>query len=192
MLDTISTLTHPHLEQLRADADAAIAEAHALRQTLTDEQLAWKPAPEVWSVLECLKHVNITNGLYLPRLRDGMARARPADAAVPFRPGLLGRFMIRTVSPENARKVKTFRTFKPLPGLMDVGVVERFVEIQEAMKEAIRDADGLDLNTGRFASPVSPLVRFTVGEGLTMLVRHALRHLGQARRVTEHPQFPRA
>ena len=188
---SIEAVAHPHLQKLLADVAATTAQAQPLRADLSDTQLAWKPEPGVWNVLECLDHLNIVDGLYFPQIRTALDKASRGEGSAPFRPSFFGKTFIRFVSPESQRKVKTFRIFQPPPALTDVAVVAKFVDHQEEFAGLIRQADGTDLNGNKFSSPASRFVRFTLGEGLTMLSAHQQRHLQQARRVAEHPDFPR-
>jgi len=49
--------------------EAADRRAIALAQRLGPHQLNWKPAPDVWSVGQCLEHLCVANEVYLYRLR---------------------------------------------------------------------------------------------------------------------------
>ena len=190
MQDTIETVAHPHLRKLLADVAATTAEVEQLRADLSDEQLAWKPEPGVWNILECIRHLMIVDGLYFPQIQGALDKATRGDGSAPYRPSWFGRTFISYVSPESTRKIKTLRLFKPPPALTDVTVPAQFVLQQEAFLHLIREADGVDLNGNKLASPASRLIRFTLGEGLTMLATHQRRHLQQARRLAEHPNFP--
>jgi hypothetical protein len=57
-------MTSPAVHQLADDADALVA-------TLSDEQFAWQPAPNAWSIAQCIDHLNVTARLYLPLLDEG-------------------------------------------------------------------------------------------------------------------------
>ncbi len=191
-MDTsIETVAHPHLQKLLADVAATTAAAQQLRADLSDAGLAWKPEPGVWNVLECLQHLIIVDGLYLPKIKAALEQPTREHGSAPFRPSWFGRTFIRYVSPESERKVKTLRLFTPPPALIDVTVVTQFVEQQAAFTDLIRQADGADLNGNKFSSPATRFIRLTLGEGLTMLTAHQQRHLQQARRVTEHSDFPK-
>ncbi len=187
---SIETVAHPHLRKLLDDLNTVTTETERLRATLSDAQCIWKPAPDVWNVLECFQHLIVTDELYYPRLRVAIEKAKREGGSAPFRPSLFGKTFIRYVSPESQRKIKTFRTFEPSPALTDLTVLQQFVDHQDALTALIRQADGINLNRGKFSSPASRLVRFSVGEGLTVLVVHQQRHLQQARRLAERPDFP--
>ena len=184
------TVAHPHLRKLLADVAATTAQVEQLRTDLSDDQLAWKPEPGVWNVLECIQHLIIVDGLYVPQIQAALDKAPRRNGSAPFRPSWFGRTFIRYVSPESTRKIKTLRLFKPPPALTDVTVLAQFALQQEAFCDLIRQADGVDLNGNKFASPATQLIRLTMGEGLTMLATHQRRHLQQARRLTERPDFP--
>jgi hypothetical protein len=184
------TVTHLHVRKLLADVADTTAAARRLRAVLTDAQLAWKPEPGVWNVLECLQHLITLDTLYFPRIQAALRKASREGGDAPYRPSFIAKTFIRYVSPKSTRKVKTLRLFEPPPALTDVTVFARFDEHQAAFSQLIRQADGADLNGNTFSSPATRLLRFTLGEGLTMLVAHQQRHLQQARRLTERPDFP--
>lgn len=188
---SIEAVAHPHLRKLLADVNTVTAETERLRATLSGAQCIWKPDPGVWNVLECFHHLIVTDGLYAPRLRTAIEKASREGGDAPFRPSFFGKTFIRYVSPGSKRKIKTLRLFEPPPALTDVTVLQQFVDHQGELTALIRQADGIELNRGKFASPASRLVRFSVGEGLTVLVVHQQRHLQQARRLTERSDFPR-
>ena len=188
---SIETVVHPHLRTLLADVTTVTAETGRLRATLSDAQCIWKPEPGVWNVLECFHHLIVTDRLYGPRLRAAIEKATRDGGSTPFRPSFFGKTFIRYVSPGSKRKIKTLRLFEPPPALTDVTVLQQFIDHQDELTALIHQADGINLNRGKFSSPASRLVRFSVGEGLTVLVVHQQRHLQQAQRLTERSDFPR-
>ena len=57
--------------------------------------------------------------------------------------------------------------------------------------DRLRQANGLDLARAHVASPAAAWLRFSLGSGFELMAAHERRHLWQARKVTQHPQFPR-
>ena len=188
--DAAVSIQHPHLRQLHADLAAVTAEARRLRDDLTDDQLTWQPSPEAWSIANCFDHLYVAGSLYHPRLREAITRAPEAGADRAFKPSFFGRKFIQAVSPETKRRVKTFTIFKPEQAPTDAPALDRFIAQQDELAAILREADGHDLNSGKFSSPLNRLIRFTLGEGLTFIVAHQQRHLGQALRVMEAAGFP--
>lgn len=162
--------------------------------SLTAEQLGWSPDPKSWGVGACLEHLNVTGSLYYPRIETAIERARNTDrrGAPDFRPGWFARFFHRFVEPEGKSRVKAPKLFQPAVETFDPTIVERFVEQQSGFQRLIESADGVELNRVKFATPVSRFLRFSVGEGIWILSSHLARHLGQAERVMNHEQFPKA
>lgn len=173
---------------------AARREAEALASGLTPAQFNWKPAAESWSVAECLVHLNRTNAAYGPPMERALARQVPRGAP-PYRYGPVARWFIATVGPRPRRPVKTFSRLDPVTS-MDYRpdrVLADFGATTDAFLGVLARAEreGLDLSRPRIGSPVFPLLRLPVGAFLEALAGHDARHLDQARRVTEHPAFPR-
>lgn len=186
----VSLIRHPHLRDLQHTLDRVTEEAGRLRRDLSDAQLVWQPAPEQWSIAGCFDHLYVTGTLYYPALREALQRAVPGSDGETFRPSLMGRFLIRAVSPDTERKVKTLRAFRPEHAPKDAPALDRFIAQQDELRTLLRAADGRALNRTKFASPATRLVRLTIGDALTMLVLHQQRHLGQALRVQQQPGFP--
>lgn len=187
-----AAIAHPHLRHLLSEVEVVRAETKRLRDTLTDVQLTWRPAPDVWSVADCFEHLRKVDKAYCKRIEPALATMEQgADA---YDPSWFARLFIRFVSPESTFKLKAPKAIRPQGhlGSAPADAVQRFLDQQAALVALIRQADGKNINTGKFASPLASIVRFTVGEGLSMLVAHERRHLGQAQRVTEHPDFPSA
>ena len=91
----------PELEAFRAQFEALSADAGELVGTLTDAQFAWSPAPDRWSVGQCIEHLNVTARAYLPSLDEAIAAAIRAGVygTGPFTYNLLGRMMVRSMEP---------------------------------------------------------------------------------------------
>lgn len=159
-------------------------------QPLTDAQASWKPRPESWSIGECLDHLRVTGEQYYPRLDEAIERARGGDASRAYKPRFMGRLFVKFAGPDGSRRVKAPKAFAPTAGSGGAASVQAFLDQQARLLELIERARECDLNRGRFGSPVTRLLRFSVGEGLELMVRHQQRHLNQAQRVRKEPAFP--
>src|SRR5262245_41982107 len=86
----------PEIDSFRKQFEGISAEADALVAPLSDQQLAWQPSPEAWSVAQCLDHLNMSARLYLPMLDEGIANAIRGGlyAPGPFTYNLIGRFLV--------------------------------------------------------------------------------------------------
>src|SRR5687767_117388 len=123
-------------EQLSADADALV-------NPLNDTQFTWRPAPEAWSVSECLEHLNVTARLYLPVLDEGIADAirRGLYAEGPYRYNLLGRLLVKAVEPPPRFKQKSPRAFHPESNRTRHGITAAFRAYQVQFIDRLRQAN---------------------------------------------------
>ena len=171
--------------------------AHALVDGLTDAQFNWKPAPNSWSVGECLVHLNVVAEGYFLDL-DAALAAAPAGPAgpAPLRYGLLGRGFVAILRP-GSRPIPTFPTMRPpraegrRSAVDPARAVASFDADTDRLVAAVERARGTDAGRVRVRDSFFPLVRLPLAAFLDGLGQHALKHVGQAERVVAHPAFPR-
>ena len=182
------------LEQTAASWQQGREDADALLAGLSPSQFNWKPDPKRWSVGECLEHLNVLNGAYLPLVREAM-RGNERQGDPPYRYNLAGRLLINATTPEVKRKLPTTGAMNPSHGgdasnLDPSKVLATYHQHTGDYVAAIREAEGLDLGRIKVRSPFLPLVSFSLGAVFEALAGHNLRHIAQARRVTQEPGFP--
>ena len=177
--------------RLAAELDAADARAMSLVNRLAPEQLNWKADARSWSVGQCLEHLCLSNEVYVSPMTEALANA-PKGAAEEITPGWFGRWFIRSyIDPATQRKrARAPRTATPASSRFDHSIAKRFIASNDAMRAVMARAREIDVNRVRFRNPYVPVIRFTIGTGLLIVARHNHRHLGQAERVTQLPQFP--
>ena len=161
---------------------------------LSTEQLNWKPAEKGWSVAQCFDHLITTHSLYFPlfeRLAEGKTAMSFWGKYSPFS-GFFGRFLIKGLSPDNRKKMKTTAKAQPSASEIDGGIIERFDEHQNQMIEHLRKLPN-DIVPARLTitSPLLGLITYSLDNCLTILAVHCQRHFRQAKRVTEMEGFPK-
>ncbi|HET9272208.1 MAG TPA: DinB family protein [Vicinamibacterales bacterium] len=175
----------PWATRLLSEIDAADARATALARSLTPDQLNWKPSPGEWSIGQCLDHLCVANEVYVAAVASGLGdrHRTPVDEITP---GWFGRWFIRTAIEPSAqsRKGKAPRKIVPASNV-DGTILDRFLRTNVKARAFIRRAAQYDVNRVRFRNPFVPIIFFTAGTGLEILVRHQRRHLLQAERVRE-------
>jgi DinB family protein len=180
------------LDGLLGDVEQIRERARRLTGDLSAGQLGWGPPGDGWSVGQVLEHLLISDHSYVVRMRPLIesARARstsPAPAS--WRPTLAGRFLIKSLAPTATRKLPAPSVYRPGPTAR-AGVVAEYLRSLDELAALMRGARGLDLGHLRMSSPVSKLIRLHVGDGFSIMVVHAQRHLGQIERVEASPGFP--
>lgn len=182
----------PEIEAFRVQFEHLSTEADALSAPLSDAQFAWRPAPDAWSVGECLDHLNATARMYLPVMDEGIAEAirRGLYGAGPYAYNWIGRLMVYAFAPPARVRVKTPSAFVPAPGRRRNEVLAAFRAYQVQYIDRLRQANGLDLARARVSSPVAEWLRIPLGSSFALMIAHERRHLDQARRVIGASGFP--
>ena len=160
--------------------------ARPLVEGLSDEQLRWKPAPDRWSIAECFSHLNVTADQYYPAIDSSMRRARERGllGEGPFRHGFLMNRFIRMMEPPARRSFRAPRMFRPRTRAL-ADEIPTFFAHQSAIIERVHQANGLDLSRVKVVSPLTSLMRMSLGQCFGLLAAHERRHLWQAARVRE-------
>jgi hypothetical protein len=173
---------HWQLEAVVEEFRAAQARLHALARTVPDEAWPLRPAPERWSVAECVAHLNLTSAAMVPILRDGLSRARHAGAHAPrrYRRDALGWFLWKTMGPPVRFRMKTTAPFVPSAGDRPGHLVREFERLQADQIACVDEADGLPLQAVTVASPFDARAKYNLFACITILPRHQHRHLWQA------------
>lgn len=189
--ETQKVVTNPHLKTLLTDIAAINEEVSQLLSHYSAEQLTWKPTPTEWSMAECFDHLMVFGHQYYPKVQQTIDQTRQKNLreSRPFRPSWLIKMFVNTQKPSSGWKTKTFKNFEPAQS-PDDSTGQRLLEQQKTLVDLIRQADGYDLNRLKLTSPVTWLLKFSVGEALWMLVVHQQLHLHQAKAVAQLAKFP--
>ncbi len=182
------------LNTIAAEAARNSAAARQLFSGLSETQLNWKPAPDKWSIAQCLDHLAVATSKFGPYFTAALARARkkwPVTSSPSYRPTLIGGLLIKQVVPETGRNLSAPKVFRPSESNIHASL-ESFLEQQERFIKFVRETDGVDYNKTRLRSPVTPLMRYSLADAFVVTVVHGQRHLAQARRVREMSGFPKA
>ncbi|MDT3695604.1 MAG: DinB family protein [Ignavibacterium sp.] len=162
-------------------------------QALTDYQLNWKISGDSWSIAECIDHLCVTNKLYIDEFEKQFSQKQiKADCSkTSVKHRFLGRFIIKSVDPDNLKKIKTFPVFQPSGSNHTKEVLTRYSDLQNEFINLLSSVKDLDLNKYKMSSPASKLIKENFCDVLEIIRLHDKRHFLQAKRVIDHPNFPR-
>jgi hypothetical protein len=190
------TSQHPQLiEELRDYCDQLaniVEDADELVSPLTEAQFQWRPTRNKWSISECLAHLNVVNRTDQPMIVEAIERAK-TDGILgngPFRYGYLSRKFVRLTEPPVKIRMPAPKTYLPPIGEPKDKVLAEFLSIHARLIEIVRSANGIDLARVKVPTPISPRVRFSLGQCFALVTAHDRRHLWQAWRVRREPAFP--
>ncbi len=155
-------------------------------QNLSEDDLLYKPAPDKWSIAECLQHIIIANTIYKEDIGKRLLKAEVKTIEYPITFSLTGRLFLYAVDPKYKWKVPAPKIFKPVKdNKVENGknTVDEFLKLQKEIIVTAQQACAYDHQHVHTYSPLSKLLKFNVGEQLYIMMRHTKRHINQAMRV---------
>lgn len=166
-------------------------DAQELTAPLDNAQFNWRPSLKQWSISECLAHLNVSAGLDLPILSEGIERGRAAGltGTGPFRYGAFSRWFVGFMDAPPKFRVRAPKIYSPPVGQAKDKVVPEFQSVHLQLLDLIANANGLDLARIKVPSPAGPF-KFGLGQRFALLAAHDRRHLWQAWRARKHKDFP--
>ena len=177
-----NTSLPPQLDDLVRQLGLCSERAVAVVGELTPEQLAKRPAPESWSIAECVAHLTLMNTPFPSLLRAAYDDGRRAGklGSGPFKAGVMGTLLKWSLEPPPRLKFKAKAAFQPV----ELGPAERilpdFLATQEDIAACVREAAGLAIDRVKVVSPVDARVTYNGFAALQIVAAHERRHLWQA------------
>ena len=167
-------------------------DAVGLAAGLSDAQFNWQPSPGRWSMAGCFDHLNKSAAqLFIPKIDAAIASAvsKGLKSDGPFAYSAFERWCVGTNDAPAKLRFKAPKHVQPEPRRPVDEVRREFIQWQEALAERLRKADGLDLRRAKEKSPL-PLVKWSLGIFIQLMLAHERRHIWQAREVRQNPAFP--
>ena len=180
--------TAEFFDQLTNEVLALRVLAHQRLRPLSSEQLNRRPAYDKWSAAQCLEHLNIVGGYYLPNLKSTLrlAQAKGSAAGKRVRSGWLGRYFTRTTQRNNGLGDDLLRRpkeFAPTGVRLTGTVVEAFNRQLDELLRLLLLARQVDAGAVRIPNPLYPWLRLRLTDVLEALVTHLRRYVQQAEQV---------
>ena len=182
----------PEIEAFRRQFEEISAETDTLVAPLSEAQFGWQPSPGVWSIAECLEHLNASARFYLPALDEGIANAirQGVYAEGPFAYNWVGRFFAHVIEPPPRVRLKSMLHTQPGPLRPKRETLAGFRAYQVQYIDRLRQANGIDLAHARVRSPIFSWIRIPLGSAFAAVTAHERRHIWQLRKTIGMAGFP--
>ena len=194
-MGTLSEATlHPELQQVKSELDRAIDGVRVLTASLGDAHLNWRTDPTRWSIGQHVQHLSIVAQLYEPHIARAIAKARAAGTLSdgPYSHGWIGRKFIQLAEPPPRRRFPAPKSMHP-PSTTDARILlPEFNHAHDRIVALIAASTGLDLGRVTVRTPVSALLRLSLGQAFALLAAHARRHIWHGWQIRNHGDFPDA
>ena len=175
------------LEKITADLDSASGRLHRLTDGLAEWLWATRPSQAGWSAAQCVEHLNLTSLAFVPRLQEAIGRAGVRDAARrSYRRDLVGWLIGMSAGPMmrigswRLGRINTTAPFRPTEAPALDSTVAEFDRLQDDLRQVVRRADNLAIDTVKVVSPFDARISYSVYSALVIIPRHQVRHLEQA------------
>lgn len=158
-------------------------------QHLTEDELNWKPSAQQWSVGELIDHIIVTNSHYIRRFEKIAAgeHHNPFGARFKYLSDFFGKSILRSVDPENPRKLKTVRIFHPGRCIYNRELVPLFDTHQERLVNLVKATDFTNHQKTFITSPANAMIVYSLQDAIHIVLAHEQRHIMQAKNLLGLP-----
>ena len=164
------------------ELDEARQRAEALMLGLMPEQLTAQPEAGIWSVAECILHLNVTASVMQPLMEKAIALGKHDNnlGTGPFKIGAKGGLLIWIAEPPPKFKMPAPPHLRPSARIDDpLQILPDFLKVQDQWERLIRESEGLDLGKIKVGKRFSPF-RTRLSAAFPWMMAHQRRHLLQA------------
>ncbi len=183
------TLNHPFLQQMRTDLQEVVKAIKESFGGLSQQDFNWKPAPDKWSIAECMKHLLIVYSKYQPQLPQKITPHAPKNIKnTGYKSTFMGRLFKSFVNPAKKGKTSAPKSLQPpSQSKYPLSLQLDFIEYLEEVIRFIEKTDELaiDLNKIKLKSSVTGFIRFNLGDYFEIESMHSRLHLVQMQRVKQ-------
>ena len=179
--------TTEFFDQLTNQVLALRVASHQRLRPLTSEQLNRRPGYDKWSVGQCLEHLNILSGYYLPpiKARLKLAQAKGSAASANVRSGWLGRRFTNAIRhlDDAAELFSVPKQLAPTGVRLTGTVVEAFNRQLDELLRLLLLARQVDAGTVRVPHPLRPWLKLRLTDVLEMLITSYQRYMREAQQA---------
>ncbi|WP_231596088.1 DinB family protein [Sphingobacterium endophyticum] len=155
-------------------------------EILTNEELNRRINKDTWSVLECLKHLNLYGDFYLDEIHKKMNQNFEKSSEF-FHSGFLGNYFAKSMLPkQKLNKMKTFKSMDPIHSNLTRDVIKEFLEQQSKMLDLLKIARSKDLEKTKTSISISKWIKLKLGDVFKIVIYHNIRHIQQIKNILNY------
>ena len=160
-------------------------------ENLQEWQINKKTSNVSWSIGQCLHHLIVSNGKYIPILNSIASGKHTMTFWEKYNPlsSYTGQKMIKTLGPDIIKKYKSPLIFTPSEKHFSLRLLEDFKEQQNQLYKLFVELEKEKYSSMRLTSPVAGLITLPVHDAIKIIIAHEKRHLKQALAVKEGGLF---
>ncbi len=154
----------------------------AMRKNVSEQVLNKKTNADKWSALECMQHLILYGNYYIKVIEKAIQRTENPSKHN-FEHSWLGKKSVESVSPDNPKKIKTFKHMNPhiasQSHLDKDSIFERLLEQIATLSSACTNAQRVDIERKKVPLEFFKLLNISIGDAIAFHTAHLQRHLIQ-------------
>ncbi len=183
-------LVEDFVSEIEKQVDGFSTRVNDATRGLSHEQINWSPKPsDQWSVAQILKHMMISNRLYIPPLQVVLKEAEMGQPRDTIRHTWFGKKLAAKAGPGGNAPVHPI--FKPGNGPFDLDVVQHYLRQQDELRILLTRAADKDICRTKIRNPVVNIFRMNVADVFRTLERHSEHHVKQIEILVRDSRFPK-
>ena len=176
-------MANNHQVQQWRDRIIAIQErCHLLVANTTETEFNLKPAPDRWSVSQCIDHLNKVSATLIPGLEAALDKPS-LNSSGEWQPGQFEKFFLKVVGPNPGFPVSVPKPYIPELTTEPDQSLEAFIDNHNRLIALLDKVAYVDVRKLRVPSPAMRLLRVSVGCWYESNIVHDNYHLSQAEAV---------
>lgn len=155
--------------------------------SLSGDKLLYKPSANSWSIAENIQHLIKVNQSYFPVFSQLLSHSYrpPWSGRFRFINKLFGNLILKSVSEDRKKKIKTFPLWLPDQLPPAEGILSRFESHQQELIGWIQNLEPYVGKTTIINSPANKIISYTLDDAIEIIIMHEKRHLNQAIEVKQ-------
>jgi hypothetical protein len=155
--------------------------------TLSGDELNWKPNASTWSIAQIVQHLIVVNETYYPVLEQirNNTYYTPRFGQIGFVNRFFGKLILSYVQPEQKRKLKTLPIWEPELSAIRSDIINQFEKHQQELKQVIRNSEDLIARNTVISSPANRMLVYKLETAFDIMVAHEKRHFKQAQEINQ-------
>jgi len=151
------------------------------------EQLLYKPSKDIWSIAENIQHLIEVNTSYFPIFSKILSckYLPPWSGKFSFIYKLLGNVILKSVSDDRRKKIKTFPLWVPDKKPLTDDILNKFETHQAELVEWVNKLAPYLGKQTVINSPANRIISYTLDDAFKIIIMHEKRHLNQAIEVKQ-------
>jgi len=146
------------------------------------DEMNEKYAPNEWSILECIEHLNLYGSFYLPVIERAILSQKTVSNPRVFKSSIIGDYFVNLIKirPDKVKKMSTAKNMNPFGRSLTITTIDRFLKQQEQLKSLLDQAKYVDMTKATTPVSISKFIKLRLGDTLRFMVYHIERHVTQA------------